>query len=141
MSAAPKATPKTPDDHLSVGRRLDRIEMARRLAAVCRTYNVPCEVTPHDMKSMRRRVDVRVKHASGLTGRVSFDGDSANGDTYLIHWYDCPKGYRLNPAVFASVNPFHFHKATDIADGFEQLLHVWEIRCVAISEGYAMVAE
>ena len=107
---------------LSAQRKADRAVMAYMVAELARGHGLAAEIQPERGKSRRTSVNVTGPH--GLRVTMTFDGNPARGirpDTYVLSWHGVEDGYRLNPAKFGDVNPYHGHKATDVARGIISL--------------------
>jgi hypothetical protein len=111
---------------LTERRKADRATMAAEVAGLARTHGLSAEVTSPGVLG---------PHGLGLL--LMFDGTSNPADTYLLHWHGVEAGHRLAPGAFQHVNPYHGHKATDTAYGFDQLGRVLTRRFAAIADGSA----
>lgn len=118
---------------LTERRKADRAEMARQVAVLARKHGLTAVAS----LERDRRVTVEVQGPRGLRVAVRFDGTSGRSDVYVLSWHGVEDGARLDPAVFADVNPYHGHKATDVARGWPQLLDVLASRFASIADGSA----
>lgn len=68
-------------------------------------------------------ININITAPEGLQLLVDFDGKSPQPNVHVLSWHMAFKATkRLNNATFGgNVNPHHFHKATYIAYGFEDL--------------------
>lgn len=122
---------------LTERRAADRAEMSEKIRALAIECGAEAETVdrPHwDMSP--REIVVRIKAARGLCLNVDFDGDSPQPDTHVLSWHMATGSTaKLYPHAFQSVNSVHFHKATDIAEGFDQLVSVLRRRLTAAAKG------
>lgn len=126
---------------LSAQRKADRAVMAGMVAELARGHGLSPVVTGEQHGSRRTSVDVTGPH--GLRLAVEFRGSSPQSepDTYVLSWHGVEDGYRLNPAKFGDVNPYHGHKATDVARGIISLDALLTRRFASIADGSAFTAE
>lgn len=140
---APAAIPDL--DALSETRKTDRAVMAGHVEGLARSHGLRAEVAAGGRGPLgdgSRAVHVDVEGPHGLKVTVVFDGNSPQSapDTYVLSWHGVEDGWRLFPAVFGgSVNPYHGHKATDVAHGFRDLTELLTRRFTAIADGSAFV--
>ena len=88
-----------------------------------------------------RRTDVDILCPRGLKVTVRFDGGSPYADTYVLSWHGVDDGVRLHWGMFSHVNPFHGHKATDVARGHAQLIRILRERFAVIRDDSAFITE
>lgn len=142
--ARPVPAPRPDLDQLTERRKADRLAMAEQVADLARAHGLTAQVRRLETK---RRVLVDLAGPHGLKLTVQFRGNSpqCEPDTYVLSWCQLPRqdeGYRLFPPVFGgSVNPYHGHKATDVANGFRDLTELLQRRFAAIADGSAFVRE
>lgn len=129
---------------LNVSRRVDRRVMAKAVAGLAKEPWTATLIAREDGPDAhpifdKRRTDVTLKGPRGLTVTVDFRGDSKlqREGTFVLSWHGVEDGAKLNPDQFQSVNQFHWHKATDVAEGFPMLLKVLELRMAAAVNGSA----
>jgi len=79
-----------------------------------------------------------IRAPRGLCLNVGIDGSSELGNTHVLSWF-IPHNFDTRLAVtFApSVNEFHFHKATDVAYDFKELLAIVALRLNSAANGSA----
>jgi hypothetical protein len=125
---------------LTTQHEADRKNMARRVADLAAGYGL---TTSRTSGPRMRAVEVFGPH--GLRVTVKFDGSlpaGPDGDVYVLSWHGVEDGVRLAPYVFGPrVNPFHGHKATDVARGFGMLAVLLDRRFEAIADGTAFITD
>lgn len=121
---------------LTERRKDDRAVMALGVAELAIEHGLTAW---HTSGPRMRGVDLAGPH--GLKLSVQFRGDSpqARPDVYVLSWHGVEDGARLHPGMFNSVNPYHGHKATDVAYGFAQLMRILRERFTVIADGSAFV--
>lgn len=124
---------------LSARRKADRAAMAHRVVDLADEYQLAAWHRPEAEGSRRTSVDLECPRGLKLT--VTFDGDTRwNGpDVYVLSWYGVEDGTRLHPGMFRDVNPYHGHKATDVARGFADLEWTLRERFAVIRDDSAFV--
>lgn len=126
---------------LSERRKADRMMMAEGVRALAERYGLEAVVKdkPYGDTMYPQRIDCRLRHARGLCLTVDFDGKSCQPDVHVLSWHmnSDAGAVWLNPSMWGSINLFHFHKATDIAHGYEDLLAVLELRFGRLKSGDA----
>lgn len=123
---------------LTETRKADRAEMVRRLEALVLSKGATCEVEPPPSIWGPRAVMVAIEAARGLALSVDFNGDSSQPDTHVLSWHvklGC--NTKLQAGFAPSVNSCHFRKATDIANGFDELLTIIGARLDSVNSGAA----
>jgi hypothetical protein len=111
------AQPK-PRRELSEHRKADREKMADQLTELA----IGLGATVERSREAGREIRLEIVGAQGLQVGISFDGESWQADTHVVPWnigFGWPA--RLAPS-FGEVNPYHFRKATHVAEGFDELL-------------------
>lgn len=119
---------------LTERRAKDRLEMARQVMALVRSHEFSCDM---DDGMGPREVWVNIQTIHGLSLTVDFDGDSYQPDTHVLSWHGVNDPHKLSPSFAPSVNSCHWHKATDVCDGFESLLSTLDTRLKSIRDGRA----
>lgn len=84
-----------------------------------------------------REVWTHIKGARGLSLTVVFDGDSSQPDVHVLSWHGVEAPHKLSPSFAPSVNNFHWHKATDIHEGFDGLCDLIVRRLRSAADGTA----
>lgn len=107
---------------LTERRAADRRTMADALATLLRTAGA----TVTEVEAYRpRTIRLEVRAPGGAICWPEWKGDSPRPDIYVVTWnvaHDAPNRAAVRFAVtFGNVNSYHFHKATRVAYGFEQL--------------------
>lgn len=123
---------------LTERRKADRQVMSLRIVDLAGGYQLAAWHQPEQPGTRETSVDLAGGH--GLRMTVRFRGHSPQPDTWLLSWYGVEPGWRLNPAAFDRVNPYHGHKATDVCQGWNQLRNVLGLRFTAIADGSAFIA-
>ncbi len=115
--------------NLTETRKADRAKMAAILAqAVTAAGAVSAEIKPEDPSSVydKRRTRVEIVCARGLLLTVTFRGDSPQSrpNIFVLSWHtDLDSDARLADVFgYDGVNPYHFSKATQIAEGLDDLV-------------------
>jgi len=121
---------------LTERRKADRLAMCAQVSQLAALYGITARGA---LCYGPRAAAVDLTGPHGLSLTVRFDGTSPAVDTYVLSWYGVDEGVRLRPGKFASVNPFHGHKATDTAHGFAALLALLRTRFADIRDGSAFV--
>jgi hypothetical protein len=129
---------------LSETRKADRAVMAAHVADLARMHGLSAEVRAGARGP--RQVVAELAGPHGLQLAVRFDGDTpqCEPDTYVLSWCMQPgkdDGYRLNPRVFESVNPYHGTKATEVANGYRELCELLSNRFAHIMGRTAFVRD
>lgn len=124
---------------LTAARKADRETMAHRVVDLASEYRLAAWHRPEEAGTRRTSVDLASPHGLKLT--VTFDGSTRelHRDVYVLSWYGVEDGTRLHPGMFGNVNPYHGHKATDVARGFAQLERTLRERFAVIRDGSAFV--
>lgn len=119
-------------------RASDRNAMVHLVCAMCAEFSITHKVERPFLNN-KRAVAVLIEAPHGLRLTLDFDGNSCQPNVFVMSWYthyEYPRT-KLSPAAFASVNPYHFGKATDVAEGFDNLRTVLRARFTAIKDGSA----
>lgn len=113
----------------------ERERLSREIMAVAASCGAECTRTVDG-----RRTRVGIRHSSGATVGVTWDGGSCL-DCHVLSWHLPTKTtYRFSPSAFQSVNAFHGCKATDCVDG-AQLADLLRKRLSDLDSGAAFVAQ
>lgn len=122
-------------------RKADRAIMAAQVAELARGYGLDARVVSGE-HLRPRAMFVNLEGPHGLKLTVQFSGDSPHRepDTYVLCWHGLETGWRLDPDRFGSVNPYHGHKATDVARGFGSLIGLLAMRFARIRDGRAFIS-
>lgn len=107
---------------LTEQRAADRRTMADALATMLRTAGAAVtEVERYQPRTIR----LEVRAPGGGICWPEFDGESCQPNVYVVTWnvaHDAPNRNAIRFAItFGNVNSYHFHKASRVAYGFEQL--------------------
>lgn len=125
---------------LSERRKQDREELARIVTHIA----TQAGATVEPEEGSPREIRLKIQAVGGLGLTLDFDGDSLQPDVYVLSWHmhwamDSP--LFLNPAFWPSLNTVHYHKATSVARGADELAVVLE-RCLqACKSGLAYCTE
>lgn len=128
---------------LTERRKADRAKMAAQVAALAANHGITARIVSGEHQRPRAMF-VNLEGPHGLRLTVAFDGSSPQreADTYVLSWHGVERGWRLRPYVFGTrVNPFHGHKATDVAFGFPELVALLDRRLAAVADGTAFVQQ
>lgn len=139
---------------LNVSRRQDRLVMAGDIRAiVSRGWTITDEE-----KEGTRELWIELKGPRGLSLTIDLDGDSRQQrqGTFVLSWHidglwervgDDWRTAEMRPGPNAdvslsrsfapSVNQFHWHKATDVCEGFDDLLRTLKVRMASAVDGTA----
>lgn len=119
---------------LSVSRLNDRRTMAGDIRALVRA---PWTYTDEEMGP--REIWVTLKGPRGLSLTIDLDGDSRQQrqGTFVLSWHGVQAPYKLARSFAPSVNECHWHKATDVCEGFDELLRTIRTRMAAAVDGSA----
>lgn len=89
----------------------------------------------------KRRCLVTLEAENGLRLTVDFDGASSQPNIHVLSWYIATDhkwdAVKPAPGFAPSVNPCHWHKATDICEGFESLCATLRKRLASARDGTA----
>lgn len=121
---------------LTERRKADREEMAKRLIPIIVATGATVE-RDDDPPLSPRAIWLKIKAARGLCLTIDLDGNSPQPGTHVLSWHGVDDGQKLSPGFAPSVNSCHWHKATDIAEGFEELCNVVRRRLEAAADGSA----
>jgi hypothetical protein len=118
---------------LTERRKKDRQTMATKLADIVRENGAEAEIRERG----KREIIVKIKAARGVCLNVDFDGESWQPDVHVLSWHtSIDSDARFKSYAFGgSVNQCHRQKATDTAEGFDQLCAVLKLRLRQISNG------
>lgn len=124
---------------LNVAREKDRKIMA---SIVVGLIQPPWVWVRSDRLWSPREVAIDLAGPRGLKVRVEFNGDSKQDreGTFLLHWHGVQEPYKLARSFAPSVNECHWHKATDVCDGLEDLLETLKQRMASAVDGSAFQA-
>lgn len=88
-------------------------------------------------------IKLNVTAPGGLELLVDFDGKSWQPNVHVLSWYmDHNSTKRLNNATFGGkVNPHHFHKATYVAWGFDDLCRQLRAGLLMAKDGTAYMPD
>lgn len=115
-------------------RAKDRAMMAERLAAAVQAAGYSADVAAMGP----REIWVSIETPEGLRLTVDFDGASLQPDVHVLSWNSRTDAtFKLAPGFAPSVNPYHWHKATDICEGFDDLLATVARRLRSVADGSA----
>ena len=119
---------------LTEKRAADRAKMAEQVIALVRRHDFTCDM---DDGLGPRELWVNIQTIHGLALTVTFDGASSQPDTYVLSWHGVEDPYKLRADFAPSVNQYHWHKATDICEGFESLMSTLDRRLTTLASGEA----
>lgn len=119
---------------LSEKRAADRLLMAQQVMDLVRRHGFTCDM---DDGLGPRELWVNIQTIHGLALTVDFDGNSPQPDTHVLSWHGVQAPHKLRADFAHGVNPVHWHKATDVCEGFDSLLSILDRRLTAIKEGRA----
>lgn len=119
---------------LTERRAADRAKMAEQVMALVRRRGFTCDM---DDGLGPRELWVNIQTIHGLALTVDFDGASTQPDTYVLSWHGVEDPHKLSPSFAGSVNQYHWHKATDVCEGFESLMATLDRRLTSIASGEA----
>ena len=122
---------------LSATRAKDREVMARLIEEVAAPFAPTWECSREE--EIPREICVRLKGPRGLSLTIDLDGDSmlSREGTFVLSWYGVQDPYKLALSFTPDVNPYHFHKATDVCYSFDVLLRVLKRRLQSAADGSA----
>jgi hypothetical protein len=125
---------------LSARRKADRQVMAARVAGLASEYKFSAQAHTGIYGPQHLAVDIEFPRGLKLT--VDFDGGNCGpgADVYVLNWHGVEDGTRLHPGMFGHVNPYHGHKATDVAHGFAQLVRILRERFTVIRDDSAFIS-
>lgn len=113
---------------LSETRKADRLKMAALV--IEQATRLGCKAHLEEAFKDHPSVTwVRIEAPGGLLLTVDFDGKSWQPNTHVLSWhmgFDSTR--RLSPDYWPYLNIVHFHKATDVASGFDALTELLERR-------------
>ena len=126
---------------LTERRKADRAKMAAQVAGLAAEHGIAARIVSGEHQRPRAMF-VNLEGPHGLRLTVAFDGSNPQreADTYVLSWHGVERGWRLDPHRFGRVNPYHGHKATDVAHGFGALLAMLGRRFETIAGGTAYIA-
>lgn len=122
---------------LTESRKKDRAEMAQLVIEMARNCGAHAELDP-DFANHPHELWVRMEAPGGLLLTLDFDGRSPQPDTHVLSWHmHWASPYKLAPAFWTNVNTVHYHKATDVCDGIDDLLETLQHRLLSAVDGRA----
>jgi len=124
---------------LNVARAKDREAMAALVVALVQP---PWTWERRDGLWSSREVAIELTGPHGLKVAVEFNGASKQDreGTFILSWHDVQDPHKLARSFAPSVNESHWHKATDVCDGLEDLLNVLKPRMASAVDGSAFQA-
>lgn len=93
------------------------MKMAGALAELAQRLGADVEVS----RRPPALILVSITTKRGLQLTVELDGKSIQPDTHVLPWHMHYESDDRLAAAFGAVNPHHFRKATQVAEGWEQL--------------------
>lgn len=124
--------------NLSERRKADRETIASAVHALALECGASSEIDRAPFGDMCPRMVMVNMQIAGVSLHLDFDGDSPQPDVFVLSWrVDRGSDKRLAELPGWSVNPYHFHKATDIAEGFDELKAILMARLIALADGTA----
>lgn len=127
-------------DKLNVSRAADREQMAM---AILELMKLETGWTAAVELMGNREVWVSLKGPRGLSLTIDLDGDSRQQrqGTFVLSWHGVRKPHKLARSFAPSVNEYHWHKATDICEGFDDVLATLQTRMASAVDGSAFQSE
>ena len=126
-------------------RKADRAKMAAELAFRLREAGAFVEIEPEGSNSIcPRRIMLRVHAYGGSRGAsvgVDFDGETRQPDIHVVTWNTTGLACFSDAMGAASLNPYHFGKATRVCEGFEALTSELVCDVMRITSGEAFSPE
>jgi hypothetical protein len=121
---------------LNVARAKDREAMAKLVTALVQP---PWTWERRDGLWSPREVTIELIGPRGLKVCVEFNGDSKQDHegTFILSWHGVEDPHKLARSFAPSVNEYHWHKATDVCDGLQNLLDVLKTRMASAVDGSA----
>lgn len=125
---------------LTEKRKADREAMAIEIASLWGGEGFKATIIPSmNVYPGKRCIMVDLEGPHGLRVSPRFNGDSWQPDTFVLSWHMSTNATAKLAGIFDSVNPIHRHKATDIAEGFEDLKRLLTIRRAQLQDGSAFL--
>ncbi len=124
---------------LTARRKTDRQAMALQVIDLADEYRFAAWYKPEQPGTRRATVDLEFPRGLKLTVKFDASPGGTDPDTYVLNWHGVVEGTRLDPCWFGSVNPYHGHKATDVARGFEALQDLLRQRFASVRDDYAFI--
>lgn len=126
-------------------RKADRTKMADELARRLREAGATVEIEPEGADSIcPRRVRLRVSASDGTrtaTVGADFDGETTQPDIHVVTWNTTGRACFSDAMGAASLNPYHFGKASRVCEGFEALASDLVRDVMRITSGEAFSVE
>lgn len=124
-----------PLNALSVRRAKDRDAMGAYIVSIVQILP-GCTAVIEPMPDRELWVRISAPRGVGLT--IDLDGTTSQPDTHVLSWHsELGATFKFAPTFAPSVNPHHWHKATDICEGFEALCKTLTARLTSICNGSA----
>lgn len=120
---------------LSVSRAEDRETMASLVVAAAQANGWKHEIHAYPTARM---IVVPMQGPQGLSVYICLDGGDAQQreGTWVVSWFIRDnESTMLQKHAFQSVNEYHYRKATDICEGFDQLLWLLNRRMSQANRG------
>jgi hypothetical protein len=131
---------------LTERRKADRAVMARYVADLARAHGLVAGIVGERPGEQDRTVKVVMNgpHTLGLTVRFQGHSPQCEPDTYVLSWHMRPwddegKGWELASGFADARTGRHDTKATDVANGWPELVQLLTRRFEAIQNGSAFV--
>lgn len=125
---------------LTERRKADRLKMAEIVRALAVECGAKAEIVDKPYGDLSpQEIVVKIVAPGGLRLGVDFDGKSCQPDVHVLSWHvDSSKADACLADAFAhSLNRIHFHKATDVAYGFDALCDVLRRKLAMCADGTA----
>ena len=127
---------------LTERRKADRAKMAKVLQSIAIELGATATIKPAPLS--RSGLWVEIEAPRGLCLTVSLKSDSPQPDTHVLGWHmssDVDTCFGDEFWHVASLNPYHWRKATSVVDGFDALCDVVRRGLTLASTGQAFSAE
>jgi len=129
---------------LTERRKADRAQMAQAVVALATELGATARLKPEGESLSPHEVNVHIRAARGLCVTASFDGQSPQPDVHVVSWHMARDVDTCLADTFTRAgepNRYHFRKATAVAYGFDNLLHVLRTGLELAASGEAFSAE
>lgn len=123
---------------LTMTRSADRQSLAGQIHVLARALGCETSEKSGGDHPGKRAIVVDIAAPGGLCLSVYLNGGVRDPDCFVLSWHmDYKSDAKLSHSAFLNVNPYHRHKATDVARGADELLRVLEKRLTACKDGSA----
>jgi len=124
-------------------KKKDRQIMAEELRKLAEEFGIKHYIEFKYLGDTRRVKVELTDPVTSLSVMMTLQGDTPqqNSNTFVLSWHfeECNNGWIIDASFTRDINPYHHRKATDVAYGFEHLMHMLRDRLGKIHAGTACI--